>query len=112
MPIQLEKNIEQTLNHAFNHYTCQNDTLSKFMIFHHVDLVWGCDRNKCVPKSIFNLYANAYFVFHFALQFITFNKIHNGHHYVGWKRFDASFELPIFPPCYKFALHKMLQFWF
>jgi hypothetical protein len=51
MPIQLEKNIEQTLNHAFNHYTCQNDTLSKFMIFHHMDLVWGCDMNKCYQNQ-------------------------------------------------------------
>ncbi len=43
---------------------------------------------------------------------IFFNKINNGHDCVGWKRFDVVFELLIFPLCYKFVSHKVLQFWF
>ncbi len=37
---------------------------------------------------------------HFILHFkpIVFRKIDNGHHCVGWKRFDIVFELFIFPP--------------
>jgi hypothetical protein len=39
-----------------------------------MNLVWGYDENKCVPKSKFDMYANAYFAPHFAFQTYSFQQ--------------------------------------
>jgi hypothetical protein len=51
---------------------------------------------------------------HFILNFksVVLSKVNNKHHYVGREKFNASFEILVFPPHNKIVFNKMMQFWF
>jgi hypothetical protein len=51
---------------------------------------------------------------HFILNFksVVLSEVNNRQHCVGMERFNASFEILVFPLCNKIVFNKVLQFWF